>query len=253
MKRLAFLLATVLAVPAATFAYSQSAEAASVTGDQILEAVDKRAAAFPDQTYTAVMEVWRDGSKQKTLEFDMKMKDMTMQFISFTKPGDVAGMKILMTDPDTIYMYSPEFKKVRRIAAHTKSQGFLGSEFTPEDMSQTNLSKLFNARLDGKSGTETTLTLTPKEGVESTFSKIELVIDSSKGGVTTLRYFDGAGNHVRTQSREGWTTIKDQPFPTTIRMKNLKTGAETVIQLTDIDVDTVVDDSLFSRRTLLRG
>ena len=253
MKLSTVLSAVLVCTPVAlAIAIPPTVAEAATDAAAVLKKLDKDAAAFADVSYVSSMEIWKNGSKRKTLQFDMVMKGLDKQFITFTAPGDVAGMKILMV-ADELWMYSPEFQKVRKVAAHAQSQGFLGSEFTPEDMSQTNLSKLFNARLDGKSGTETTLTLTPKEGVESTFSKIELVIDSSKGGVTTLRYFDGAGNHVRTQSREGWTTIKDQPFPTTIRMKNLKTGAETVIQLTDIDVDTVVDDSLFSRRTLLRG
>ncbi|MFY0541284.1 hypothetical protein [Nannocystis pusilla] len=36
-------------------------------------------------------------------------------------------------------------------------------------------------------------------------------------------------------------------------MKNLKTGDETVINLSEIDVKTPVSDDLFSRRTLMRG
>jgi hypothetical protein len=252
MKRLAFLLATVLVVPAAALVTHPQVATAAVSGDDILKAVDKRAAAFPTQSYTATMELWNNGSKRKTLQFDMVMKNMTKQFITFTAPGDVAGMKILMTDPQTIFMYSPEFKKVRRVAAHAKSQGFLGSEFTPEDMAQANLSALFDAKLEGKSGAETTLTLTPKRDANSTYSKLEIVIDSTVGGVNKIRYFDSAGAQVREQLRSDWTTINGQPFPQTIRMKNLKTGAETVIHLTDIDVETPIEDSLFSRRMLLR-
>ena len=36
-------------------------------------------------------------------------------------------------------------------------------------------------------------------------------------------------------------------------MKNLKTGDETVIEMTNIDVKTEISDDIFSRRTLLRG
>ena len=150
-------------------------------------------------------------------------------------------------------MYSPEFKKVRRVAAHMQNQGFLGSEFTPEDMAITKMSATFDATLVGKQGNETQLDLKPKAGKISSFSKLELFIDSTVGGVPRIRYFDGSGNHVRTQVREGWTKFEDSQIPTKIRMKNEKTGDETVISLTGIDVKTPVSDDLFSRRTLMRG
>jgi 5S rRNA maturation endonuclease (ribonuclease M5) len=70
--------------------------------------------------------------------------------------------------------------------------------------------------------------------------------------VTRIHYFDEAGNHVRTQLREEWQPFEDTKIPTRIRMKNLKTTDETVINLSEIDVKTPVDD-LFSRRTLMRG
>ncbi|RMG99670.1 MAG: outer membrane lipoprotein-sorting protein [Deltaproteobacteria bacterium] len=240
-----------LSLPAATFAPRPAV--AAVDGNTILRAADKRASAFEDQSYEAVMEVYKRGTKQKTLRFHMTMKGLDKQLIVFTAPGDVAGMKILMQDADTLYVYSPEFKKVRRIAAHMQNQGFLGSEFTYEDMTHTLLAPRFDAKFVGKKGSETTLVLTPKQGTHSTYAKLEVVIDARFGGVTKIRYFDTAGNVVREQIREDWKKVGGVPMPMRITMRNLKTGNETVIRLQNVRVNQGVTDELFSRRTLMRG
>lgn len=245
----AFLVCTPVAFAIAIVAPPNVAEAAD--GAAVLKKLDKDAEAFADVTYVSTMEVWKNGSKKKTLQFDMTMKGLNKQYISFTAPGDVAGMKILMVGEE-LWMYSPEFQKVRKIAAHTQSQGFLGSEFTPEDMVMTGLEAHFDAEIGGQSGNETYLTLTPKADFTSSWSKLELTIDKTKGGVTKIKYFDSSGTAVREQLREGWSKISGKAMPTQIKMKNLKTNAETVIQLSDIKVDQGVEDDLFSRRTLLR-
>jgi outer membrane lipoprotein-sorting protein len=183
----------------------------------------------------------------------MVMQGLEKQYIEFTAPGDVAGMKILMADANTLWMYSPEFKKVRKIAAHAQSQGFLGSEFTPEDMAMAKLSRSYDAELVGKQGNETTLELRPKAEGVSSYSKLEIVIDSTKGGVTIIRYFDGSGNLVRVQSREAWQKIGGAPMPTRITMENKKNGNKTVINLSNVKVNQGVDEATFSRRNLLRG
>lgn len=256
MKPVSFLLATVLVLPAFVSARPQTAVAAEdafTKGAAILKVADERSAKFPDQSYTASMEIFKGGTLRQTMEFKMSMKNLVKQFIVFTAPGDVAGMKILMEDKTTLYMYSPEFQKVRRVAAHMQNQGFLGSEFTPEDMVLAKLSDSFDAELIGKTGNETKLVLKPKAGFETSFSKLEIFIDSTVGGITRLHYFDGSGNHFRTQVRESWTPFEGIKIPTKIRMKNLKTGNETVITLSGLDVKTPVPDDLFSRRSLLRG
>jgi len=252
MKSVSILLASVLAF-AGTMLVQPQPVLAAVSGSEILAKLDGLAARFPSQTYKATMEIYKSGQLRTTMVFSMSMKNLEKQFIHFTAPGDVAGMKILMEDRDTIYMYSPEFQKVRRVAAHLQNQGFLGSEFTPEDMVMAKLAPSFDATVVGKVGTETQLDLTPKSGVSISFSKLEVFIDSTVNGVTRIKYYDGAGNHVRTQTREEWKPFEDTKIPTQIRMKNLKTGDETVIKLSEIDVKTQIGDDLFSRRTLMRG
>lgn len=225
----------------------------AVDANKILAEVDKRAASFDDQSYSASMEIFKDGVLKKTLKFSSQMKHPDKQLIVFEAPGDVAGMKVLMENTSNLYLYLPEFKKVRRVAAHVQNQGFLGSTFTYEDMTQVRLSPHFKAELGGKSGNETTLVLTPKQGVESTYPKIEVVIDSTKGGVTQLRYFDGSGALVREQTRSEWIKIEGKLMPTKVSMLNHKTKDLTVITLSDVKVNQGVEDSIFSRRELLRG
>lgn len=243
--------------PAMDVAASPAAPAAMMAIDPaaILAEVDKRAAAFDDQSYTATMQIYKEGALKKTLVFFAVMKGLDKQFIEFVAPGDVAGMKVLLEggDANNLYLYVPEFKKVRRVAAHMQNQGFLGSEFTPEDMVMAKLSPSFDAQLVGKEGNETKLILTPKKGSAISFSKLEIFIDATVNGVTRIKYFDTAGTHVRTQTREEWKPFEDTKIPTQVRMKNLKTGDETVIKLSEIDVKTAIADDLFSRRTLMRG
>ncbi|MCA9710378.1 MAG: outer membrane lipoprotein-sorting protein [Myxococcales bacterium] len=237
----------------ASAAVPRVAAMAAVDANKILAEIDRRAAVFDDQQYQATMAIFKGTELKKTLEFTMVMKGLDKQFITFTAPGDVAGMKVLLQDAKTLYVYTPEFKKVRRVAAHMQNQGFLGSNFTYEDMTQVQLTPFYDAVLEGKEGGETTLRLTPKEGVTTSYARVDVVIDGSKGGVTKLRYYDGAGNHVRTQLREGWTKIDGELMPTKISMTDLKTGDTTVIQLSNVVVNQGVEDDLFSRRMLLRG
>lgn len=245
-------LCSLLAVPAEASLPVPTAMAA-VDANKILAEIDRRAAVFADQQYDATMSIFKGGQLKKTLEFHMVMKGLDKQFITFVAPGDVAGMKVLMEGADTLYIYTPEFKKVRRVAAHMQSQGFMGSTLTYEDQTRIALAPYFDAELVGKEGAETTLSLTPKEGVVSSFSRIDVVIDGTKGGVTKQRYYDGSGNHVRTQLREDWVKIDGELMPTKISMSDLKTGDTTVVQLANVLVNQGVEDDLFSRRMLLRG
>lgn len=224
-----------------------------VDANKILAEVDRRAAVFDDQRYRATMTIYKGGGLKKTLEFDMVMKGLAQQFLTFTAPGDIAGMKVLMQDAATLYVYTPEFKKVRRVAAHMQNQGFLGSAFTYEDMTQVQLSPFYTAELGGREGSETTLALTVKEGVKATYGRIDVVIDGTKGGVTQLRYFDGAGKMVRQQLREDWVKIEGELMPTRVTMSDLKTGDHTVVTLADVQVNQGVTEDVFSRRMLLRG
>ena len=253
MKTSHLLSALLLLPPSLAIALAPVPAAADAKGDAVLAKLDRDGERFQDQSYVATMKIHRGGSVKKTLVFEMTMKGLEKQYIVFKSPGDVAGMKVLMNGASELWMYNTEFKKVRRIAAHAQSQGFFGSHFTAEDMVLAKLSPTFTGEITGKSGSETTMTLTPKAGSTTSFSKLEIVIDSSVKSITVLRYFDQSGKLTRIQRRDGWKKIGGLPLPTRITMESVKSGDKTVIELSEVAVNKGVSDDLFSRRTLLRG
>jgi len=253
MKKSLLFSIALLSAPVLTVGLTPAPAAADAKGDAILARIDKDASRFADQAYVATMKIHRGGAVKKTLVFEMTMKGLEKQYIVFKSPGDVAGMKVLMNGADELWMYNTEFKKVRRIAAHAQNQGFFGSHFTAEDMVLAKLSPAFNAAVSGKEGSKTTMTLTPKSGAKTSFSKLEVVIDSKVKAITLIRYFDGSGNLTRVQRREAWKKVSGLPLPTRITMEDTKSGNKTVIELSKVQVNQGITDDLFSRRTLLRG
>lgn len=247
----ALLLGTAVAPIASATPTVPNAMVMAPDANAVLAEVDRRSEPFKDQSYTATMEIIKGGQLKKTLTFEAQMKGLSKQLLKFTKPGDVAGMKVLL-DGASIETWLPEFKKVRKVALHAAAQGFLGSTFYFEDMAEAKLSPHYTAEFGAKKGDITTLVLKPK-AEENRYSKLECDIDKSKGGVTQIRYYDGSGNLVRQQNRNEWIKIEGHLMPSEISMLDVKTGDLSVIKMTDVVVNQGLDDSVFTRRELLRG
>lgn len=110
------------------------------------------------------------------------------------KGGSAAGT-LLLCSKDGVFMYTPAFKKVRKVAANEQQQGFLGSAFTIGDMCTPSLSPWYEASLS-KAGA---LVLEPKsEAKKAGAPKLELVLDAKK---RPTRVKAEGGKGARTESR----------------------------------------------------
>ena len=118
MKKLAALAALLLAV-------SISARSHADEVDEVLAIADANLTKVKDQTYTASLEVVRDGETIKTIEFVAKLKGLNKRLVKFTAPGDVRDMAVLTTEDGLMYVYMPAYRRVRRVASHVRNQGFM--------------------------------------------------------------------------------------------------------------------------------
>ncbi len=222
-------------------------------GDKALAAVN--AVIFKPKTqyfeYEALIKV--PEKADRTLKLAVWMKN-EWRLSEFLAPADVKGTKVLILSPTQMYIYLPAYKKVRRIASHVTDQGFMGMNFTQDDMSITNYPKMYSATIAKDDGKLMTLNLTAKADTHAPYPKMEMVVDKSKNVPTEVRLFNESGTKLKTETRSNYTTEKDQPSPAELKMvDHTKGGASTTLTRKAWKVNPDIPDSKFTKRALEEG
>jgi hypothetical protein len=189
------------------------------------------------------------GKDERTLAMHIQLKG-EKRLTEFSAPADMKGTKVLILSSTQMYVYLPSFGKVRRIASHTKDQGFLGLAFSQDDMATTAYGPLYSAAVTGDSGGQTTLTLTPKAGVDTPYAKIELTINKDKNTVAQLKYYNGDGTNVKTETRSNYDCSSDVCTPGELKMVDNVKGNWTKLVAKSRKVNEEISDDVFSQRNL---
>ncbi|KKK47176.1 hypothetical protein LCGC14_3157830, partial [marine sediment metagenome] len=107
------------------------------SGNEILKRTEEAINAPRDRTVKEKMTLIKaDGTRKKrTILFYQKGSDKRL--ILFLLPADVKGVGFLSLSEDRMYLYMPAFRKIRRIASHIKNENFMGTDFSYEDMAET--------------------------------------------------------------------------------------------------------------------
>jgi len=222
-------------------------------GDKVVAAVDN--AIFKAKTqiieYDGVIKTPDKADRKLSLAVFMKNE---WRFSEFLAPSDVKGTKVLVLSPSQMYVYLPAFKKVRRIASHVTDQGFMGMNFTQDEMTITSYSKMYSGAINSDDGKTVKLTLTAKKDAEAPYPKIEMWLEKARNLPTELWYYSDSGAHIKTETRTGYTCEKDFCSPTELKMVDLtKNKMSTTLTRTKWKVNPDIPDSKFSKRALEEG
>ena len=139
MKQLAFLICAFILSMVAL------AETNESKGRAIAEEADRRASGFQD--YRADMVMILRNRNAETGRRDMHIKVLEMpqdgerSLIVFDTPRDVKGSALLThshaSGSDDQWLYLPAVRRVKRISSSNRSSPFMGSEFSYEDMTSS--------------------------------------------------------------------------------------------------------------------
>jgi outer membrane lipoprotein-sorting protein len=240
----------VIAVALTVFPSVALAEAGDAC--RFMAKADHNALPFDDQSYLSKITYRENGRVVKTFEIDIKTRGEYKMLITFKAPSDVLGMRILILDPETMYTYLPQFRRVRRVAAHARNQGFLGTNISYEDMSENRYSKRWSCTPAESTNEHYVLDLTPQPGAQTVYSKMRVAIHRKRLAYERIEYYTGTRN-IKSQIREGWQDIQGQSMSTKIRFVSHDRNAEATVELTEWQVNQGIPDSDFSQRALLRG
>ena len=218
----------------------------------VLAEGDRRHYAYKTAKWVFTMTLKPASGDPRTLKFSTWQKGSDKRLTRFLAPGQVKGMSVLVRGANVMYVYSPQTDNVRRVAAHAKKQNMLGSDMTYEDMAQIDFASEYDARFDADAGAFAWLELTVKPGIEKGWQRLRVRVDKKLVMFDRVEYFDGK-KKVKIQERyrpevlDGWRAYRK------IVMKDLATRHQTTIFMESQKINDEIPDSVYKKRSLIRG
>lgn len=226
--------------------------APKLSPSEILSKMEALNNGFADQRMDirlTVIEV--DGSK-KTYDMTVFQKGDKKRLVQFTS-GEIKGMSTLVEDRNSVHVYLPGFKKVRRVAAHNMNQSLAGSDLSSEDMAQVSWAADWNVALEKEDDTSFWLVLTPKAPDDSTYAKVTHRVDKKSFVQLETHYFDKGGVEVKRFVNTQLTDFHGVKRNKLITVSDPRTGHRTEMELKDFVVNQGLKDDLFTVRQLQWG
>jgi len=229
-------------------------ELVKLGAEAILLEADERSNPAPDITRRVKMILRGGGDDGKEIILKQLTKDGKRTAIRFSKPADLKGMGLVIKSASEIYVKLPGSKKVRRVAAHARKQGFQGTDFSMDDLKMLRFAPHFDASIKSQEGKDVVLTLIRKSGSDAPYAKIEIAMEKAVLVPRDLTYFDDDGVKVKEQKR---TNLKNDSagFPTYYkgRMTDFKRNHSTDLEVLEQITDKPISDKTFTKRWLIRG
>ena len=237
-------------IAAAGLFLSQLAYGAS--GDDYLTALDAKANLAKDTWFSFEALTQEPGKAPRQMLFDVQNQG-EKRLVNFEAPGDMKGTRVLVLSRQQMWVYLPAYNKVRRVASHVTQQGFMGTTYSDEDMSTTYFGAAFHATIIDDQAESVSLKLTPKSGQKSGYEFLEMVIGKEMGLPEEIRYFNGKGVHVKTETRSAYECTGDVCTPGAMKMIDHTRGDTwTSLTVKDRKINQGISDSMFSVRNLER-
>lgn len=232
--------------------FASPAQGGDLTGDEILAKVDSVLNAPKDMVAIEKMTLIEKEGTQKVRDLKFYQKGQ-WRLVRFLTPADVKGVGFLRLAEDRMYLYMPAFRKIRRIASHVKNERFMGTDFSYEDMSETEYTDNYVAKLSKDEPDQYVLELTPKPKTDVSYSKLVITVDKSTFFYTRIEYYSKRDRLQKILNVENMEKIGGYWMGKTMVMETVKSGHKTVLELAKIEYDTGLSDKIFTQRNLKRA
>jgi outer membrane lipoprotein-sorting protein len=229
-----------------------------LTGNDILKKIDSLTVgdeAPKDTQMVMTMKIVSPSGNQKIRELKTWSKNNPDQYdfrlMKFVSPPDVRDVGFLTLSDEQMYLYLPEFRRIRRIASHNKSDQFMGSDFSYEDLGVASFQKYYEAEILSEQEDSWVLKLSKKPDADKPYEKIEMWVSKESNLPTKMKLYDSSGNLWKEELQEN-KSFDSYWIPVKITMKNLKEESWTELTMKEIQTDQGLDSEIFTPRYLKR-
>jgi outer membrane lipoprotein-sorting protein len=194
-------------------------------------------------------------------QFLKEMDDMDKKIMYFMSPADVKNTSFMNwsyadeTKNDDQWIYLPALKKVKRISSDSKSDYFMGSDFTYDDLgdrhpSQDTHTILKEEAIDGV--TCYVVESIPKDE-EYMYSRTVTWVVKDKWIGLKKEFYDEDEEFLKRLSLIEYKEFGDVIIITNVKMKNDQKNHHTEMKLSDVKINTGIADRQFTERMMKRG
>lgn len=179
--------------------------------------------------------------------------------IRFIEPADVRGTSMLIIDnktlADEMWIYLPALKKTRRIVSSEKGKSFMSSEFSNADMSSPALSDFTNRHLQNSGdNNQWIIESTPvseEKADEYGYSKKVSYVSCDKYIVKKMEFYNFDNQLYKTiEIKAVQPGLNGKYLISDMYAKNLLNGRSSELKFTNVKMEAVIDDSVFTLQNL---
>jgi outer membrane lipoprotein-sorting protein len=175
----------------------------------------------------------------------------------FDEPQDVRGTAMLAfthrRNPDDLWMYLPAISRVKRITSNNKAGPFMGSEFAYEDLGSQEVEK-FNYRYlrdEQHDGSDCFVIERRPLDPDSGYARELVWVDKSEYRPRRVEYYDRKDTLLKILTLQGYRLYESKYWrPDRMRMANVQTGKETLLDWDDYDFQTRWAEHVFDPQRL---
>jgi len=229
--------------------------ASAITVDELVHHIDRLWHGETSQA-TMTMEV-RTQRYQREMQLEAWSLGKDYSLVVIERPIKDRGIATLKVE-ENIWNYLPKIDRVTKIPSSMMSGSWMGSHFTNDDLVRESYfaddyesTITFEGERDGRAIYE--LTAIPRPEAPVVWGRVVMEIDQDTLAPITSRYYDEAGELIRTMTFDQVERIDGRVIPMRLTLQpEDKPTESTVITYEEIEFGVPIERSFFSLRNLER-
>ena len=235
----------------------------NMTGLEIMQKVYNRPTG-EDQTAKLTMTLIDSKGNKRVREikqFSRDFEDMEKKIMFFISPADVRNTAFMnwsydeADKDDDQWIYLPALSKVKRISSDSKSDYFMGSDFTYDDLGERHPKEDTHELLREETyqGEDCYVVESTPKQEDYMYSRTITWVVKDKWIALKKKFFDEDGEHLKNLTVEEYQNIKDYRIITNSIMHNVQKDHKTDMTLENVELDTGIPERKFTERMMKRG
>ncbi len=229
----------------------------ALTGIELALLVDDRDSPKDMKSNMSMLLTNKNG-KTRTSKIRSYSKDENKkQILWFLAPADDKGVAYLKIEHenknDDMKLWLPNFKKIRRISSKKKSESFMGSDMSYEDMTSRNIDEYTYSILGSEKidNVDCYILESVPSGIKTEYSKHISWITKDMHLPVKEESFDKNGELLKSKSII-YQQIKEYSIMIELHVKNVQRNHQTILKFDRIEVDSGIKDNIFHEKNLKR-